>query len=101
MDPNIDRMRYHFHVERDLPDLGLRLGDCVSFDPSDAEPYIIHRPYPANPGALLAAMNEGAISGTIPPQLLRPHPSADAFAGASSVRPALRLVPPSKGRRRA
>lgn len=71
-------MRYHFRVVRALPGLGLEPGDLVSYDPADAEPFLLHRHIRPDVGALLAAMNDGALDGSIPPQLVAARPSRSA-----------------------
>jgi hypothetical protein len=83
-------MRYHFRVIRAMPDLGLEPGDLVTYDPADAaKPYIVHRVIQPDPGALLLALNNGTIEGSLPPTLS----SADAPPPRRLGRPVLRLHP--------
>ena len=80
-------MLYRFDVRVDLPDLHLRAGDSVTYDPANAaEPFFVHRPARLDPGALLAALNDGAVEGVIPPQLV-------TVAAPRSPERVLRLLP--------
>ena len=62
--PNISRSCpvYRFRVTADLPDLDLRVGDVLIYDPSDLrDPFILARAITANAGRLLSAFVDGDL----------------------------------------
>jgi hypothetical protein len=75
VDPKIVRMLYVFPVLRDRPDLGVKAGEVIAYDPRDtAGPWSRTERITPDHGAILAALNAGDLGGEIPPQLLREAP---------------------------
>lgn len=61
----------------DLPDLGIKEGDLITFVPGErTHPFLISRNVPLDYGAVLVAMNEGKL-----------EPMVLTHGGASSVSP--------------
>lgn len=55
-------MIYRLRVLCDLPQMDLRAGDILGYDPADpAEPYTVCRAISPDPGAVLAAYVDGAL----------------------------------------
>lgn len=55
-------MSFRWRVVADIPELDLRAGDLIDYDPANlVEPYVIVRGAPLDPGALLNQLNLGAI----------------------------------------
>lgn len=78
-------MRYHFIATVPVRALGMEAGDSLSYDPANPdEPFLLHRAVTPDPGAVLAALNDGRLSGVTPPQLVR---------AVAAARPPLRLLP--------
>jgi hypothetical protein len=59
-------------VERSYPVLGLEPGDVVCLEPGSPEPVTIHRAVPANYGALLEAIEAGALRSLNPDRPVEP-----------------------------
>lgn len=53
-------MVYTFSLTRPFPLLGLQAGDTVIVEPGAAEPLVLYRALPANYGAILGVLEEGA-----------------------------------------
>lgn len=52
---------YAFNATRDIPELGVRVGDVLVYNPSHAaQPWSLHRAV-LGPGSVLHALNEGAL----------------------------------------
>jgi len=50
-----------FNATRDIPELGVRIGDILVYNPSQpAQPWSLHRAV-LGPGSVLHALNEGAL----------------------------------------
>ena len=88
-------MLYLFPVLRDRPELGLRVGQLLAYDPHDpAGAWSRTERVIVDPGAMLDALMSGDLGGVIPPQLVQ------AATPRLSSRPVLRLLR-SAGPRRA
>ena len=87
-------MRWTLMVDRPYPKLGLEPGDVVSLEPGSAEPMMIHRSGIVNYGAVLDAIEAGAL------RPLHPHePVLGFLARLASPAPPPPVVLPRRARR--
>lgn len=92
MNPKIVRMLYLFTVLHDRPDLGVRAGEMIAYDPRDPDgAFSVTRRFAPDPGAVLAAFMAGDLGGEIPPQLVQ-EAERQPSASPLTSRPALRLL---------
>lgn len=67
--------RTHYHCDYDVPELGLRAGDLLSYDPGDAwEPYLLHRAVHVTAGPLQRALQRALADGRMVANTPAPAP---------------------------
>lgn len=80
-------------AQQDIPELGIEAGDVIRWDRTASEhPFVLARRRSFDYGALLVALNTGALEPvTLTPDASSPPAADPAQAAASALRPHLRL----------
>lgn len=89
----MDGTTMHMVAERDIPELEIRKGDLIRWARTASEhPFLQTRRRSFDYGALLVALNQGALSPvTVTPGGASPGAESPAAAAETSLRPLLRL----------